>query len=118
MSYFTFTQGGLEAFSASGREDSDKYRNIKIEGNKFYRINGRHKKQIIPKEDIVKILKAIYSDPETGFRSLEKFWDHVKENYEGISKDDVERFLGNNETAQIQKPVRENKVNRPIVTTN
>ena len=118
MNYFVFTKAGLEAFKRSGRQDSDKYRNIKINDGKFYRVDGLKTKQIIAQEDIRNVLKSIYADPETGFRSLDKFWDHVREHYEGIGKEDVLRFLSNNETAQIQKPVRENKVNRPIVTSN
>lgn len=113
MSYYVYSRGALESFKKSKRQDSNKFRGIEIKNNRFFR-DG---KEIIAHEDIAHTLKSIYSDPEIGFRSLEKFWAYIKENYEGISKDDVEDFLDNNETSQIQKPQKENKVNRPIVTS-
>jgi hypothetical protein len=91
--------------------NAEMYQHIEKKENKFYR-NG---KEIIPYEDINKVLAAIYGDPKHGFASIEPFWALIKSKYLGIAKEDVDEFLRNNETAQIQKPLKENKVNRPIV---
>lgn len=113
MSYYVYSRGALDAYQKSKKQTSDKFRGIQVESGRFYR-DGR---EIIAMEDVGALLKSIYSDPEVGFRSLDKFWEYIKEKYEGISKRDVRDFLANNETSQIQKPQKENKVNRPIVTS-
>jgi hypothetical protein len=110
---YVYSRAALDQFKKTKNETSDKFRGIEIKGDGFY----RGQKEIIAMEDIGTQLKSIYSNPEIGFRSLGKFWEYVKENYEGINKKDIKEFLENNETAQIQKPQKENKVNRPIVTS-
>ena len=94
-------------------QNSEKYNGIVKRGGLFYK-NG---KSIVPYENITKVLTGIYGDPKYGLASTEPFWAHVKANYLGVAKEDVQNFLNNNETAQIQKPLKENKVNRPIVVS-
>jgi hypothetical protein len=113
---YVFTKKAIELFKQNKDQSSDKYRNLKFIGDKLYRVDGLRKRQIIPLEEIESTLTKVYGSPETGLRSFIKFWQYIKEEYEGINLKDVRDFMKNNETNQIMKPVRENSVNKPIIT--
>ena len=107
-----YTRAALQRFRDTGERLSEKYKYVTIAADGRFMHGDR---EIIALEDIPAKLTELYNDPQTGLKSAAKFWDYIKTKYAGIRKREVYNFVNNHETAQIQKPVRQAKTNRPIV---
>ena len=60
------------------------------------------------------ILKKIYYDPTTGFQSKKKLYEAVKD--KGITKQQVDYFINNQEAYQLHKKPEAPKVYIPIIS--
>jgi transposase InsO family protein len=73
--------------------------------------------KVIPKEDVNKIIKEMYDDPAIGGSiGRDKLYAKIKQQYLGITKQDVEAFLDNRESHQLTLPVIKGKVVKPLMT--
>lgn len=84
-------------------------------------IEGRHRlfigeREVIPGEEIGKILARLYDDPATGGNAgRDRFYSRVCSLYIGISRSDVERFVSNDLVHQLLRRVSPKmKVVRPL----
>ena len=69
----------------------------------------------VKKEDVMRVLNELYSDPLTGFVGRDKLWEKVKLKYTGIRYVDVEQFLQQHPIAQRHRaPPKKDIVVQPI----
>lgn len=106
---------------ANLKNESSKYR-FKRKANQFIIQDGKlfHAGlQVIPEEEVNDTLKSMYDDSAIagGLIGRDKWYDKVKEKYIGITKQDILKFLDNQESYQLNKPYIKNKIVKPIIST-
>lgn len=74
--------------------------------------------QIVPQEDIDKVLTNLYDDPKYSVNSRDRFYEATKNQYLGISRRRVQEFLSHQEAYQIHLPIKKVKIVAPIITTH
>ncbi len=63
------------------------------------------------------IIREYLNDPKTtGGR--DRLFNHIRSKYSNISRRDVAKFLANDETHQIHKPLKKRQTVRPIIVSN
>ena len=72
--------------------------------------------EVVRDDEVADVLKAMYDDPLVGGVGRDKFYDKVKNQYLGITKEDVQKFLDNQESYQLNKPYVRNRTARPIMS--
>lgn len=72
--------------------------------------------QVVPEDDRIAQLQSIYDEPTTFSTSRETFYNHIKQNYVGISKRFAYAWLQKQEAYQLHVPVRQPKDITPIVS--
>lgn len=85
-------------------------------------IEGKHvlfwqNKMVVTPEQGEKILQEMYNEPTTQLNGRDRLFARVYENYEGITKNQVMKFLQKQETYQLHHPVYKQKVVKPIIVT-
>ena len=75
-------------------------------------------KKIIFKEDIQQFLNNIYNNPQYGYVGRDKLFSKLKEQYINVSVRDVNGFLQNLETNQINIAKKSVVASRPTRTKN
>lgn len=68
-------------------------------------------------EDKSQIIEAFLKDPRTA-GGRDRLWGHIRQQYDNISRDDVSKFLANDPTHQIHKPLNRRVTSRPIIVKN
>lgn len=64
------------------------------------------------------ILQKLYDDPATTCSGRDRFYPRVAENYLGITKSDVMKFLASQETYQLHKQVYHQRAVKPVIALN
>jgi transposase InsO family protein len=72
-------------------------------------------KKVIPVEDHPEFLKGFYDNPETSFQGRDRMFAKIAQDYVGISRRDIAKFLSNLETHQIHQEAVDVKISRPVV---
>lgn len=72
-------------------------------------------KQIVAKDDDQAILKSLYFDPKTGFMGTKRLYSIVQQEYSGITRNDVARFLKSVEVHQQTRAPQRMSTVKPIV---
>jgi hypothetical protein len=62
-------------------------------------------REVVPQSKIQEILSKLYDDPSTGGFGRDKFYERVKNQYVGITRSDVEKFISNDEIHQLYRPI-------------
>ena len=128
----SYTKAQIAQFLKTGEENSPKWSGIQVMRNDDGHVTVADKvhieksgvgiflakdgKIIVPQEDIGDLLTNLYSNPTLGLKSRRKFWLLIKSRFIGISSKDVDSFIDNLETEQIQRQPIRAKVNKPIVS--
>jgi transposase InsO family protein len=107
-SQYKYTREELEK---AGGSKAKKYINLTKKGDEFF--IGDQK--IIPVEDHPEFLKGFYDNPETGFQGRDRMFAKIAQDYVGISRRDIAKFLSNLETHQIHQEAVDVKISRPVV---
>ena len=63
------------------------------------------KKLVIPNTQILDLLKLLWQNPKYGGVGIERFYNHIKTKYWGITKKVVNEFVNNLESYQLHKKV-------------
>jgi hypothetical protein len=95
-SQYKYTRKELEK---AGGSKAKKYINLTKKGGEFFISN----KKIIPVEDHLEFLKGFYDNPETGFQGHDRMFAKIAQDYVGISRQDIAKFLSNLETLRSIK---------------
>ena len=74
-------------------------------------------KKIIPQSDITATIKHLWFNPLYGGVGINRFYDHIKIKYIGITKQAVKDFLNSLESYQLHKRLIKVKTVNPIVPT-
>lgn len=73
---YRFTRKAIDEYQKRALpedEQTEKYKNLQMINGKLHRVVGENKREIVPLEDVNEKLSEIYRNPESGFRSLDKF---------------------------------------------
>jgi len=93
-----------------------KYRNVQKVGDEFIKsINGKDY-IIIFQDDATSWLQDYWdkADNPGAYQGRDKLFNAIKSKHVGLSRRDIAKFLGNNETSQIHQTAKVVKVNRPF----
>lgn len=73
-------------------------------------------KEVIPESRIEQVLSEQYDNPLTGGNyGRDKFYERIRTQYVGISRSDVDKFIQNDETHQLHRPITKKlQVTRPL----
>ena len=74
-------------------------------------------KKIIPQSDITATIKHLWFNPLYKRVGINRFYDHIKTKYIGITKQAVKDFLNSLESYQLHKRLIKVKTVNPIVPT-
>lgn len=106
-----------------------KYSNVEEIDGRFYKVTKAQihpgvplvsvRRQIVFSEDIPDFLADYYSheDCPGALLGRDKLYPAIRDNYAGISKSAVEKFLANSETNQIHRVAPKVPASRPVVPT-
>jgi hypothetical protein len=107
-SQYKYTHEELEKARGS---KAKKYINLTKKGDEFFISD----KKIIPVEDHSEFLKGFYDNPETSFQGCNRIFAKIAQDYVGISRRDIAKFLSNLETHQIHQKAVDVKISCPVV---
>jgi hypothetical protein len=111
MNQFKYTCDELDNFDKNGAGQSKKFAEVQKRGTDYF-LNG---KRIIPVEDQSEFLREYYDDPSKGFCGRDRFYAKIAQEYAGISRQDIAKWLSNLETHQIHQSTVNMKISRPVV---
>jgi hypothetical protein len=109
-SQYKYTREELEKAASAG-STAKKFTNLAKKGDKFF----IGEKKVIPVEGHSEFLKGFYDNPETGFQGRDRMFAKIVQDYVGISRRDIAKFLSNLETYQIHQETVDVKISRPVV---
>ncbi len=73
-----------------------------------------HNKLVVVNINILELLKILWLNPRYGGVGIDRFYNHIKTKYWGITKKNIKEFLNNLESYQLHKRVVRAKTINPI----